>query len=88
MVSRGATGLFHLANAGNCTWFEFAQRILEIAGFDTIPEAISSLEYPTKAGRPRNSSLQSAKLSPEVRVLLRPWEDALAAYFLETSGAR
>lgn len=88
IVSRGATGLFHLANAGNCTWFEFARRILEIAGFDTIPEAISSLEYPTKAERPRNSSLQSTRLLPEVRVLLRPWEDALAAYLLEKSRAR
>ena len=88
IVNRGATGLFHLTNGGDCTWFEFARRILEIADFDTIPEAISSLEYPTKARRPRNSSLQSTKLSPEVRVLLRPWEDALAAYLLETSRAR
>jgi dTDP-4-dehydrorhamnose reductase len=88
IVNRGATGLFHLANAGNCTWFEFARRILEIVGFVTIPEAISSLEHQTKAGRPRNSSLQSTRLSPEVGVLLRPWEDALAAYLLENSRAR
>ncbi|TLY28045.1 MAG: dTDP-4-dehydrorhamnose reductase [Nitrospirae bacterium] len=83
LVSRGATGLFHLANAGNCTWLEFARRILATAGSDTIPEGISSLEYPTKAPRPRNSSLRSSKLSSEVRAVLRPWEDAVAAYFLE-----
>src|SRR5439155_11516743 len=83
LVSRGATGLFHLANAGNCTWFELARRILAAARSDTTPEGISSLEYPTKAQRPRNSSLESTKLSPEVRAFLRPWEDALAAYLVE-----
>ena len=83
LVSREKTGVFHLANLGSCTWFEFARRILEVAGLDTIPEPISSLEYPTKAQRPRNSSLESTKLSPEVRVFLRPWEDALAAYLVE-----
>lgn len=85
LVSRRKTGLFHLANAGSCTWHEFGRKILELEGLDTIPEAISSREYASKARRPKNSSLESTKLPPEVRATLRPWETALAAYLLEKS---
>jgi dTDP-4-dehydrorhamnose reductase len=87
LISRGQTGLFHLANAGSCTWFEFARRILELAGLDPILEPVPSREYPTKAQRPKNSALDSVKLPPEVRAFLRPWEDAVAAYLLEKSHA-
>lgn len=87
LIRRGQAGLFHLANAGSCTWFEFARRILELAGLDPILEPVPSREYPTKAQRPKNSALDSVKLPPEVRAFLRPWEDAVAAYLLEKSHA-
>lgn len=74
------TGVFHLANAGSCTWYEFAKKILELVDLPTRPEAITSRDFPSRAPRPKNSSLRSSRLSPEVSVLLRPWEDALAAY--------
>ncbi len=88
LVSHGKTGLFHVANGGSCTWFEFTQKILELAGLDAVPEPVPSAEYPTKAHRPRNSSLDSTKLPPEVRPFLRSWEEALTAYLLEKSHAR
>ena len=31
-MERDATGLFHLANDGECSWFEFAQATFDIAG--------------------------------------------------------
>lgn len=86
LVRRGSSGLFHLANGGSCTWFEFARRILQLTGLDSVPVPISSRESPTKAQRPRNSSLDSLKLPSDVRGILRPWDDALAAYLLERSG--
>jgi dTDP-4-dehydrorhamnose reductase len=82
LLSHGETGVFHLANAGSCSWFEFAQRILELVGAPTRPEAITSQEYPSRAPRPKNSSLRSTRLPPEARALLRPWQDALASYCL------
>jgi dTDP-4-dehydrorhamnose reductase len=88
LVSEGEMGLFHLANAGSCTWFEFARRILEVAGLATVPEPISSAEYPMKASRPRNSSLTSTRLPRKARAFLRSWKDALAAYLLEENYER
>src|SRR6185312_9706585 len=31
LVSAGAAGLFHITNAGSCTWFEFAAEIFRLA---------------------------------------------------------
>jgi dTDP-4-dehydrorhamnose reductase len=87
LLSHGETGVFHLANGGSCTWFEFARRILELTDLPVVPEPISSREYPTRAPRPLNSSLNSAKLPREVRIILRPWEDAVAAYLNEKGYA-
>jgi dTDP-4-dehydrorhamnose reductase len=82
LLSHGETGVFHLANAGSCTWFEFAQRILELVGTPTRLKAITSQEYPSRAPRPKDSSLRSTRIPPEARALLRPWQDALASYCL------
>jgi dTDP-4-dehydrorhamnose reductase len=82
LLSHGETGVFHLANEGSCTWFEFARRILRLVSVPTQPEAITSREYPSRAPRPKDSSLRSTRLPPEARALLRPWQDALASYCL------
>lgn len=82
LLSHGETGVFHLTNAGSCTWFEFAQRILELVGGSARPEAITSPEFPSRAPRPKDSSLRSTRLPPEARTFLRPWQDALASYCL------
>jgi dTDP-4-dehydrorhamnose reductase len=85
LLSHAETGVFHLTNAGSCTWFDFARRILELSDLPVVPEPISSREYPTRAPRPLNSSMNSTRLPQEVRTILRPWEDAVAAY-LEQKG--
>jgi dTDP-4-dehydrorhamnose reductase len=81
LLRHGETGVFHLANAGSGSWFEFAQSILELVGVPAWPEAITSREYPpSRATRPKDSSLRCTRHPPEARALLRPWQDALASY--------
>jgi len=85
LLRQGASGLFHLANAGNCSWYEFACKALEVAGLSNRIEPISSANYPMKARRPKDSSLESTKLHPSLKECLRPWPEALKAY-LEEKG--
>jgi dTDP-4-dehydrorhamnose reductase len=73
------TGLFHVTNAGTCTWYGFASAISEIAGLGNPVHPVSSSEFPTAARRPKNSSLGSNRAAFE----LRPWQDALRAYLIE-----
>lgn len=82
-IERGAVGVVHGANHGSTTWFEFGKKALELAGLEARVEAISHRQYPSKAVRPLNSALCSARhdlTDPG----LRPWQDALADYLRAT----
>src|SRR5262249_28427173 len=54
-------GLYHLTNAGSCTWHEFAQTIFELAGEKADLTAITSQEYGAPARRPGYSVLAMEK---------------------------
>jgi dTDP-4-dehydrorhamnose reductase len=79
LIEMGADGMVHLTNDGACTWYEFAQQAVELAGLRTSIAAVSSEEYPSRARRPKNSALASERAP----VKLRSWQDALKAYLIE-----
>jgi dTDP-4-dehydrorhamnose reductase len=83
LVREGSQGLFHLVNAGNCTWYEFASKALAAVGLKHRIEPVSASEYPMRARRPKNSSLESTKLDAALKQYLRPWEAALESYLRE-----
>ncbi|MGH7773968.1 MAG: dTDP-4-dehydrorhamnose reductase [Candidatus Binatia bacterium] len=83
LLQQKATGLFHLANDGTCTWYEFAKKALDLVGLNNKLEPISSIDYLTRAPRPRDSTLRSIKLDPSLKGALRPWDKALRAYLVE-----
>jgi dTDP-4-dehydrorhamnose reductase len=87
LVALRASGVFHLTNAGECTWYEFACKITELAGIGTHIEQISMSEYPTRARRPANSALRSGRLERLLKEVPRPWEEALRAYLREKGHA-
>jgi dTDP-4-dehydrorhamnose reductase len=68
-------GLYHLTNAGSCSWYEFTREIFRLADVETELVPIPGSEYPLPAARPANGIL-SALGSPT----LRPWQEALADY--------
>ncbi len=78
------SGLFHLAAAGETSWFGFAQAIIEQAR--RFPEmnialkeltAIPGADYPTAAQRPVNSCLSSAKLEEKFTLQMAEWKQSL-----------
>ena len=87
LLRQETTGVVHLTNSGACTWYEFARTILDYAGADATPQAVSSREYGARARRPADSTLVSARLPPLRINRLRPWQEALKAYLIETGRA-
>jgi dTDP-4-dehydrorhamnose reductase len=72
-------GLFHTTASGSTTWFEFAQRIVALAGLGTPVAPIATAEYPTPAARPAYSVLDSARFQEATGFRIGPWEDRLRA---------
>jgi dTDP-4-dehydrorhamnose reductase len=79
-------GVYHVTNAGACSWHEFARAALELAGIDAAVTPISSATLGALAPRPAYSVLANTRLAAIGEPPLRHWRDALAAY-LETSSA-
>src|SRR5438477_3422949 len=76
-------GLYHLTNAGSCTWHELASTIFVLSGLNVRPAAITSAEFGAAARRPRYSVLAAEAYQALGLPPLRSWRDALAAYLEE-----
>ena len=75
VVEGGRYGLYHLTNAGTCSWYEFTREIFRLTGVETEVVPIPGSEYPLPAARPANGVLSSLG-GPE----LRHWKEALEDY--------
>lgn len=77
-------GTYHISNAGHCSWFEFAQRIVEKSGIQTLVVPITGAEYAERFNSPtrRPAFSPMRRLALEMRGMddLPPWQDALDRY--------
>lgn len=83
LEQQSATGIYHLTNAGYCTWYDFAIEIFRLAKLPVLVQPCPSTEFPRPAKRPTYSRLINTRLPA-----LRPWQQALAAYLDSSKGQR
>jgi dTDP-4-dehydrorhamnose reductase len=77
-----ARGIVHVTNAGDCTWFEFAQEIVRSAGLITTVRPVNSQQMARPAPRPAYSVLSPARLQ-SFGIKMPSWHDALSRYLEE-----
>lgn len=82
LIRADLRGLFHVANAGACSRYEFARAIVK-GRVEVVP--VSSSAAPRPAPRPANSSLRSVRWSEAGMTPLRSWELALTDYLQENA---
>jgi dTDP-4-dehydrorhamnose reductase len=80
--------VYHLTNAGQTSWYDFARRSLELAGVAADLTPVTAAEYGARARRPAYSVLAHANLAAIGEDDLRPWDQALVAYLAERSSSR
>ena len=81
LIGAGAPyGLYHLTNAGECTWYEFARAIFEFAGKSPELRPVGSSEFPVRARRPAYSVLDNRAFRAAGFADMRPWHGALEEY--------
>lgn len=79
MINAGKVikGIYHYANSGETTWFEFAEKIKQIAGLNCLLSSITTAQFPTPAKRPAYSVLDTHKIESDLSIQIPHWENAL-----------
>ena len=83
-VMPAASGTWHLAAEGECSWFDFASEIFRQAvargllAKSPALEAIPSSEFPTPARRPAYSRLDTGAFTRDTGLHLGDWREGLA----------
>ena len=72
-------GVYHYANKGVTSWFEFAQQIKKNAGLSCELIPIYTAQFPTPAKRPAYSVLDTQKIETEINIDIPSWEVSLLA---------
>lgn len=86
-----AGGLYHVAAAGETSWFEYARWLLARAadmgwrlraGADAVTP-IATRDYPTPAPRPLNSRLDCRRVQADFDLYLPPWQQGVERMLAE-----
>lgn len=88
-------GLYHLAAAGETSWYGYAKFVLNCARQAGTPlkvnasaiQAVPSSAFPTPARRPRNSRLDTRKLQQTFGLHMPHWQDGVARMLDEGLGS-
>jgi dTDP-4-dehydrorhamnose reductase len=80
LLQAGATGIYHLVNAGQTTWFVFAREIFQQAQMPVSLKPITTAQYGAPAPRPAYSVLATDKYRSLGGPPLPTWQQALSSY--------
>nr|WP_265525078.1 dTDP-4-dehydrorhamnose reductase [Paenibacillus sp. JDR-2] len=80
LVSTECYGIYHASGSGVCSWFEFAQAIMEESGSSTRIDPCTTEEYPRPAPRPHYSVMDHGAIRSNGFTPLRHWREALRHY--------
>lgn len=86
-------GFYHASNAGECTWYDFAEAIFAEAEsildevYPVQIEPCTTEEFPRPAHRPRNSVMEHLAIRTNGLKDLRPWREGLRAFLAELAAS-
>ena len=73
-------GIYHCVGIGECSWYDFASKIIEYASIDATVTPCSTQGYPSQTKRPAYSVLDNMMLRCTVGDEMRGWQDALKSF--------
>ena len=89
VIQPGLGGLYHLAAAGETSWCGYARHVIDQARRDGAALAVQAIEpipssaYPVAATRPKNSRLDTGKLSRSFDLHLPDWKSGVSRMLME-----
>jgi dTDP-4-dehydrorhamnose reductase len=86
LIQMDKVGLYHSANQGETTWYEFTKRIIEKLNLNVKIYPIKTEEYPVLAQRPKYSALDNYLLKLGGINMMGDWESALSKFLTSYSS--
>ncbi len=80
LLGCGATGLFHVAGDGECSWYRLARQAFRAAGVLSLVRPTTAAEYGAAAPRAAYTALGSERAGELGLRPLPPWRESVAAY--------
>lgn len=80
LIKKPSYGIYHITNSDNCSWYEYAQEIFEIAGINIETKSVSTEEFGSPAPRPKYSVLENYNWRMEDFPKIRSYKEALREY--------
>jgi dTDP-4-dehydrorhamnose reductase len=85
-VGKSIRGVYHYANQGETTWYDFAAKIKAIAGLSCDLQPIETKDFPTPAKRPAYSVLDTSNIEEALSLSIPHWEAALESCIKEINA--
>jgi dTDP-4-dehydrorhamnose reductase len=79
-------GVYHFANEGVCSWYDFTISILKKSGIECQVKPIESKDYPAKTPRPYYSVMNKQKVKSMYNIQIPHWEDGLQRCIAKLEG--
>ncbi len=81
LITSEEYGIYHCTGKGECSWYDFAKEIIQLAGVNATVSPCTSSEYPTPTKRPEYSSLENMMFKINNSYEMRDWQEALQSFF-------
>lgn len=79
-------GIYHCTGIGECSWYDFACKIIELSGIDCVVNPTTSDKINRAAKRPSYSSLDNMMLRVISCDEMRPWQEALQSFIKKVNS--
>jgi len=70
-------GIFHFANGGSISWYQFAEAIRNLTGSNCLVNPIPTSDYPTPARRPSYSVFDTSRIQETFGISIKDWKESL-----------
>ena len=77
IAKTGNMDIYHYANEGVISWYDFASAIVELSGIECVLEPIETKDYPTPTARPAYSVFNKDKFKSHFGLKIPYWRSSL-----------
>lgn len=82
LIETNHFGIYHLVGEGIASRYDWAERVLQLAGLENIPITRTKLaDFARASTPPRYGALANFAAATMLGIRLRPWQEALEEYF-------